>query len=190
LAPITAIAANSSLTVTGAADGSVALWRGFDREETLFAHAGAVVALAIGAALGIVVSAGREGAVVIAMLPGLVCLRKINAAMRQIAVIGASVVGCGETGALRSVGVNGDCSDDAEFDGPAVDLCPVEPRGGGAFVAVVGKDGKVSVHTAVGLRTVSTVAKHAVAVRWRRELGVIAAVGEDRAVVMYPFGGV
>jgi hypothetical protein len=56
-------------------------------------------------------------------------------------------------------------------------------------VAVVGKDGKVSVHTAVGLRTVATVVKHDVTVRWRRELEVIA-VGEDRAVVMYPFGGV
>jgi hypothetical protein len=41
--------------------------------------------------------------------------------LRQIAVIGG-----GETGALRSAGANGDGSDDAELDRPAVDLCPEE----------------------------------------------------------------
>jgi hypothetical protein len=190
ISPITALAASASITVTGAVDGSITVWRGVDPIETLFAYSGPVLALAVSPALGVVASAGRDGAIVLAMVPGLVWLRKIDTAARQIAIAGSWIVavGSGERGAIRSFGVNGEDGAKVETECPTLDLCTVVPRSGGEFVAIVGRNGKVSVHEAGGLKRVAVIGDGANIVRCRTELGVIA-VADDRTVTMYPFPG-
>jgi hypothetical protein len=186
---ITAIATGGGAVVTGGHDGSIVAWRPRGRFDVLFAHSAPVACLAV--AHGVVASGGRDGAVVLAILPGMLWLRRIAASARRIALAGGRVVvACGGgRNTLRTVPVNEGGVVEVDIEAAAVELCAIAPGGGGQFVAVVARDGRVAVYEANALRRVEVVGlpEKVVAVKWKPELNAIVAVTEGRTVVIVPW---
>jgi WD40 repeat protein len=190
---ITAMATAASVSVTGGSDGSVIVWSGLDPIAVLFAHAAPITILAVSEVIGIVVSAVRDGAVVVAMLPGLVFLRRIEAGARHVVIVnnGGYIVTAGgaERNVLKVYGVNGEAIDQVVIDSPTLEMVAVSPKGGGDFVAVAGRDGRLAVYNVRTLEKVKVplVLEKVVGVKWIDEMNALAVVTDTHAVKLLPF---